>query len=316
MDARVRTYIVVAVALCVWAGIGTGADTGVSVDATVGVDSVTVGQRFTVDYAVTFPDTMRMVDPAPLKLEKTRVLSFDWKESTREGTTTKHGALTAITLNLEGATIPAMPLRFVTAAGETARASAPEITVPVAYIAADTADLAPLKDQWTAPRSYLAWVLAAVALVVLAALLWWWIRRRRARVVEAAPEPVLPADYVAMTELTRIERLGLLERGEFKEYYTLVVDAVRRYLEARFARFQAMDRTTGEVLEDMARIHVTVEPLEPLLREADLVKFARHVPAVEHGRAAMERARRVVTTTAPRSSPALDDEGAAVEAAG
>ncbi len=43
-------------------------------------------------------------------------------------------------------------------------------------------------------------------------------------------EPELPADFVALRRLDEIERMNLVEKGEIKTHYTLVVDALRTYI--------------------------------------------------------------------------------------
>jgi hypothetical protein len=220
--------------------------------------------------------------------------------------------MTAMTLDLDQASIPEVTFAFVTPGGDTVRADSPAVTVPVRAVAPDTVDMAslhPLKEPWEAPRSYTAWIIAAAAALVAAALLWWLWRRRKRRPVEETPEPVLPPDYVALTELTRIERLGLLEKGEFKEYYTRVVDVLRRFMEARFG-IEAMDRTTAEVLQNAQPRGAVTSALEALLREADLVKFARFTPAVESGTAAMHAAREYISRMAPRHVPVEDGDEA------
>jgi hypothetical protein len=288
----------------------------VSVETTVGADSVTVGERFTVVYDVTYPDSLRMMPPPSLETEGVRVLSVEWRDAGGSGMRTRQGTVTAITLDLGEASIPPLPFEFVTPAGDTVREHSRPVTVPVRYIAADTADLRPLKDPWEAPRSLLAWVAVSVAAVLAGAMAWWLWRRRRARPAVEAPKAALPSDYVALSELTRIERMELLERAEFKEYYTRVVDVLRRYLEARF-HVEALDRTTGEVLAQVRVLDIQSGSLEALLREADLVKFARYLPDVESGRAAMRIAREFVAATAPRHVPPHgDDPGAAKEQVG
>ena len=154
----------------------------------------------------------------------------------------------------------------------------------------------PLKPQWHAPRSFFYLYVAAAALVLAALAVWLW-RRRKKPVAEVPPEPEIPADIVAMQALDRIARMKLLEAGEFKQYYTLVVDVIRHYLERRFG-VQAMDRTTYEILVDLDIIRVRIGELEPLLREADLVKFAKFQPDTAAGELAMDRAHEIVAQTA------------------
>lgn len=279
----------------------------VSVETRAPVDSVTVGQRFDVHYAFTYPDSLRMVEHGDFTLDKSRVLSTRWSETSKDGKTTRRADLTVVTLDLDGADIPQQGVDFVTPSGDTILAFTREATVPVKLIATDSTGLRALKSQWEAPRSYVAWIAAGAAALVLAALLIWYWRRRRARPDVAPPVPAMPPDHIALTELSRIERLGLVDCGEFKEYYTLVVDAVRRYLEGRFG-VEAMERTSDEVLGDLEARRVTVDGLEGLFRDADLVKFARFTPAAEQARGAITRAREVVAKTAPRHNPALAAE--------
>jgi len=103
--------------------------------------------------------------------------------------------------------------------------------------------------------------------------------------------------------------MGLLDRGEHKQYYTLVVDVVRRYLEQRYG-VAAMDRTTGELIGDFDTRGIRVENLEDLLTSADLVKFAKFVPPVTAGETAMQTARGIIVATTPRIVPSADGERA------
>ena len=111
--------------------------------------------------------------------------------------------------------------------------------------------------------------------------------------------------------------MDLLKRGEFKRYYTLVTDAVRNYLAARFG-VQAMDRTTSELLDDLGERGRRVEKLENLLNEADLVKFAKYLPGEASGTEAMSSAREIVVKTTPRHLESRDAQtvGAAGPRAG
>jgi len=262
-------------------------------------DSVTVGQRFRVAHVYTYPDSLTMEVQPEFDPGSCRIVSAVWSEDRADGNVVKAVSLDAFTLDLEQARLPALAVQFFTPAGDTMVAFAEEIVIPVRQLAAAGADTRPLKEQWKAPRRYWPWIVAAAALVAAAVLLWWWLRRRSRRAEQRPSEPVLPADYVALTELTRIERLDLISRREFKQYYTLVTDTLRRYVAARFG-VEAMDRTTEEllwVLEDKGR---QVDHLDDLLHESDLVKFAKHIPGEEAGAAAMASAREIVVKTTPR----------------
>ena len=57
----------------------------------------------------------------------------------------------------------------------------------------------------------------------------------------------------------------------------------------------------GPFLEDLAVKGRRVEKLDGLLHEADLVKFAKHIPETDAGVAAMSTAREIVVKTTPRT---------------
>lgn len=264
-----------------------------------GADSVTVGQRFTVTYHAVFADSLKALTPASFAGGTCRVISTKWSEGHEAGRLTRTGTVVFIPVSVDSAYVPPAPVGFVTPHGDTLRAWTDAINLPIRLLATKSKDLKPLKAQWKAPFDWLPWVLIGLGVLVLAAALIFWLRRRRRREVPVAPELRLPPDFVALKELERIAGLGLVERGEFKTFYTLVVDAVRRYIEARFG-VQAMDRTTQELTGDLTRHGISIDDLAPLMTEADLVKFAKYVPDPEHANAALERGRNVVVSTTPR----------------
>lgn len=124
--------------------------------------------------------------------------------------------------------------------------------------------------------------LDALFVAVVAALsIAGWLRRRP-KVVPPPPPPRHPY-FIARDALEVLARGDLLARGLTKDYYDAISDVVRRYLGGVRA-FDAIEMTTDEILAHL-RKHplpgVTFVEVERLLRECDLVKFARYVPAHE-----------------------------------
>jgi hypothetical protein len=267
------------------------------------LDSVTVGQRFHIAYRFSFPDSLTQLIPDRLEAGTCRLLSIAWTEQADSDRVERTADATFIPVDLDSSVVPPNRFAFVAPAGDTVYAVSDAVEVPIRRIALDAKDTRPLKEQWTLPPNYLHWALVGLGVLALAAGIVWWIRRRRARrPVITAPEVRLPPDVVALTELERIAGMGYLDRGEFKLYYTLVVDVVRRYLEARFG-VEAMDRTSSELIREIQRRNAPVGDLGALLEEADLVKFAKLVPDRPGAEAAIERARAIVVGTTPRVEP-------------
>jgi len=262
-------------------------------------DSITVGERFHVRYRIAFPDSLTLLPSEGVDGGNCRVLSVDWQDDHDKHERIRTGRLTAVTLDLEGAHLPGLPFLFLTPAGDTVTVFSEEVEVPVQQlVAAEEKDAKPLKPQWVAPRSYFWWYVAGAAVVLAALALWWWFRRPK-KLPEAAPRPELPPDFVALQALAEIERMELPEAGEFKRHYTMVTDVLRTYLEKRY-EILAMEQTTDEILDAFSRRHTTVDNLEPLLKEADLVKFAKYKPDVQAAKQVLEAAREIVARTAPK----------------
>ncbi len=270
----------------------------IRVTTRVGADSVTVGEKLRVGYEITFPDSISLVPPETFETGTWRLLSVTWKEEKTKGRTTKTVELEVMTTDLEKAHLPVMTFRFATPEGDTLTAVSDEVALGVRHLTRADSKPNPLKPQWEAPRGYTFLFLIAAALA-LAAVAFWLFRRRRRRKVVKALEPELPPEVVALRRLSEIERMDLLEAGEIKKYYTLVVDVLRVYVEKRYG-FLAMDQTTDEILWGLRRLHVDAADIEPLLREADLVKFAKHRPEATAAKTLIDKVRAVVARTTPR----------------
>ncbi len=154
--------------------------------------------------------------------------------------------------------------------------------------------------------SPLWWIVAAAGLAAAGAalLLVRYLRRRPGR-RETAAEPV-PAHEWAAAELERLAAAALVEAGRFHEFYYRLSDVVRQYVERSFG-LMAPERTTEEFLREARRSRVLRDEHKSLLagflRAADLVKFARHVPAAGDALEALAAARRFVEQTVPAAAP-------------
>lgn len=265
-------------------------------------DSVTIGQRFHIKYHFVFdPDSLRPLVPKKLNAGTCRTMAVAYteaKKDPKDRQIERIADVTFIPLSIDSSVVPANKFDFLAANGDTIRAWTDDVRVPIKRIAADARDLNPLKEQWKAPPNYLLWGGIALAVLIAVAALIWWIRKRRSRGGIEAPAVKLPPEVIALAELERISALNLPSRGDYKQHYTLVVDTVRRYLEARYG-VEAMDRTTYELMDDLRYRRVSVGDLEPLLNESDLVKFAKYVPTPEIATHAVSRAREIVIHTTP-----------------
>ncbi len=179
------------------------------------------------------------------------------------------------------------PLQFlVTQPGDSAgkTVATTELALSIQTVPVDTAgDIKDLKPPLSIALTWQEILLGLAAILLLAALTFllyrWWKRRSQPASVAAAV-PLRPAHVIALEELGKLRQKKLWQQGQIKQYYTEVTDILRRYFENRY-RLMALERTTDEILEDLRRIRLTSELLgkaDRLLRRADLVKFAKHLP--------------------------------------
>jgi hypothetical protein len=135
-------------------------------------------------------------------------------------------------------------------------------------------DLAPPVPLRVRSLRLLAWALglAAVGLAAALALRAW----RRAASRRDEPPPLSPEERLAR-RLDDLAALGLGARGEGREHFFLLSEAIRAYLGARTG-IPALDLTTAEIVERLAVAddpRLDLSALRAFLEEADLVKFAR-----------------------------------------
>jgi hypothetical protein len=286
---------------------------GIEVTTRSSADSVTVGERLRVVHEISYPDSLTLLPPDRMEAGTCRLVSSEWKDRKKDGRITATAQLDVMTTDLKRAYLPGMTVRFVTPGGDTLAARGDDVEAGVRLMTAKGSEPKPLKPQWEAPRGYgfLLWIAGAL---VLAALAVWLVRRRRRRAVAKPAEPELPADFVAFQRLDEIERMNLLERGEFKTYYTLVVDALRAYMEKRYG-ILALDQTSDEILWDLRRQKADTGEIEPVLREADLVKFAKYKPETAAAKRLIDTVRGIVAKTAYRPLAAASPDTAPTQTA-
>jgi hypothetical protein len=132
-------------------------------------------------------------------------------------------------------------------------------------------DIIPEESKWL---RILPWA-AALACVfsVMAALTWWYTKRHSQDIL---PEVVDPPHIRAGKEIDHLEAQGLFEKGKVKTFYFTLSEILRRYMES-IRHFPAAEYTTEEIVLHI-RNNEEDRKILPLLRQADLVKFADSVP--------------------------------------
>ncbi|KAB1156000.1 hypothetical protein [Flavobacterium luteum] len=163
------------------------------------------------------------------------------------------------------------------------------IAVEVSNVVVDTLkqkmfDIKPIAEA-SSSKSWI-WKLLLVLLLLagVGAFVYWWLKIRQKKKIEA--EAFKTPIERATSLLNTLEKKELWQKGEIKAYYSELTDIARNYIEEAI-EIPAMECTTAELIEairkasqkkKMALSKETIENLEQVLRQADLVKFAKSKP--------------------------------------
>lgn len=141
------------------------------------------------------------------------------------------------------------------------------------------------KDIMKAPFAWEDWyvsIAAALLFVPFLLLLTYLVKRIRDNkpiIRKVKVEPKLPPHQLAMQEIERIKTEKIWQKGQPKEYYTELTDALRVYIKERFG-FNALEMTSAEIIDKLLETNdkEAIAELKSLFQTADLVKFAKHNP--------------------------------------
>jgi hypothetical protein len=144
-----------------------------------------------------------------------------------------------------------------------------------------------IKDISTVPNDYSNWWIYLLILIGIAGigyLIYYLIKKNR----KPLEEEIVYASPIekATAHLKSLEKKSLVERGEVKEYYSELTDIARTYIEEAI-EIPAMESTTDELIsafkiaivkKKLSLTEETIKNLEKVLKQADLVKFAKSKP--------------------------------------
>ena len=110
-----------------------------------------------------------------------------------------------------------------------------------------------------------------------------YVNQRKKQGEPEVLEEIIPAHILALEKLERLLKAEAWTSEHKKEYYSELTATVRTYLENRFD-IHAMEQTTREIIQDLKHSPISESDkvyLRKILREADMVKFAKFAPSDE-----------------------------------
>ncbi len=163
------------------------------------------------------------------------------------------------------------------------------VVIDVATVAVDTLkqNMFPIKAVQSEPyafadfKNYLWWILGALLLIAI--ILYFLLRKKK---TTEEIEAKIPPYNLALKRLKELDEKQLWQKNKIKQYYVELTDIVRSYIE-RELNIPALESTTNELMETITDFNSssslnipdeTIKKLQSLLKDADLVKFAKYVP--------------------------------------
>jgi cytochrome b subunit of formate dehydrogenase len=163
------------------------------------------------------------------------------------------------------------------------------LRVEVSNIAVDTLkqkmyDIKPIAE-FPSDTDWIWLLLLTLLLIAIGgAAIYWWLKKRQKKAIE---EEIYKTPIEKATSLLNtLEKKELWQKGEIKSYYSELTDIARNYIEEAI-EIPAMESTTSELIQGlrlasmkkkMGLSQETIENLEKVLKQADLVKFAKSKP--------------------------------------
>ena len=294
---------------------------------TVEPDTIYIGDPFTITLTATYPQdhfvVFPRVDPEWRNPNDERAPVFEVRNQTSlptvengDGTLTSSIQIEAVLFTTGDIPTPELSVAIRNPDGEIINRPVRPIEVSITpLILENDEELKDIEPQAVLPvppdpisfvqersRLVIFTALGALGLAVLA--LYFWQRRLAA----VRTHPSSPAE-VALRELDRIAAMPMESESDFKERYTLVSDCLRSFLLSRYY-VPAPELTTRQILEEFelsGRLDSAISPLEGILEESDLVKFARFLPTRDDAVSIVERSRDFVRATGvvPTNEPSV-----------
>ncbi len=182
--------------------------------------------------------------------------------------------------------IPAFDFPLVEASGNIVNIKTDTLNLVVSTIPVDTtAAIKPIKDIEEVEKdwwSYWPWFLAGLAACTLLVFLLIWIFKAISR-KRKAPKNVEKPDQKALRLLQELKAMPFEGEDGQKQYFSMLTQVVKDYIEARFG-ISIAEMTTDELLK-VTKQNNELRPLRAelklIFRTADLAKFAKATPGTE-----------------------------------
>jgi hypothetical protein len=180
-------------------------------------------------------------------------------------------------------------------------------------------DIKDIKPPLNAPWKFEDFLpyLIALLILALAALGYYYYRKWKKRRAEGfvPVKPSIPPGQVALVALRTLEEKHLWQQGKIKPYYSEVTEIVRRFVEDQYG-VMALESTSDEILTQLLKLpeaQALLKEFRSFFTTADLVKFAKYLPAPEEHERELGWAYEFVRSMIPKPASQPQEQEVEVE---
>ncbi len=260
----------------------------IEVQSKVDTAEIFIGDRIHYSIIIRSKEGLRVEQPGEgLHLGAFEIKEYNFSEpEENDGIITRRYDFTISVYDTGKYTIPAFPIAYFPDSTHNYKiidASPIDIFVKSILSGEEKPEMKDVKPPIDFPFDYMFWysMLAIVLLLLLAGYFGYraWKQKQEKGYLFSPPPKPRPAHEIALEELAELYKSDYLEKEQVKKFYIRLSEIVRKYLEGRYF-ISAMEETTDEILREIVD-HIDQEKqleLAHILRESDLVKFAKHIP--------------------------------------
>lgn len=260
---------------------------------------LTVGDPFEIEVELTHPQGGRMTEPAPDSVTPFAILGITSKVVQHQGRVLSTYRIKLCAFQAGDLNLPAFRALYQPAGADPETLRSGPVPVKIASVLpGDMKDINDVKKMHEFPDLLPAFLLAGLILLAAASFFGYRLYRRL-RKARGAEVPALPAWDEAIQSIDELLRQDLVRQGLIKRHYYALSDILKRYLERRF-EFNAVEQTTTEIVHAMRQRKTPLrDDFGRFFTNADLVKYARHIPRDEEVARAADRIKNLIVRTKP-----------------
>lgn len=122
------------------------------------------------------------------------------------------------------------------------------------------------------------YIFGFIIIIILILLIKYWLKNRaKKEITPVIIEKIIPPHEIALNKLEKLNAQKLWQNGNVKEYYSLISEIIRTYIEDGIGT-PAMEIPTREIITQLIQQRIDTNKLEELLVRSDLAKFAKSQP--------------------------------------